>query len=347
MSAEKRKSIFIRALAFFLVAVFLLGVLELAARSSDPYLRRLRGMKNPFWQTHPLRGHSLKPGDYGSIWGIPFHINQLGFRSPEIEKQKPAGVFRVFCLGDSITMGPALPSSVLYPEVLQGLLSQKYPGKTFEVINAGASGYGIKEELLLLKEDGLSLSPDLVVLQHTIYDVPGTSFYDHINPHRDVPVPGKKFLVAHFAIARFVLERYDRLGLKNDLFGLAHYLDMPPDSDAARRIEQGWEQYFKQLSEMSELCRKNNIAFLVLIIPHRAQFEDRRQVFMPQKKLLAFCKENNIAAIDPVSVYQSQKRYPFLFDPVHPNMEGHKILAQLIEDWMEKNMISAQPSENP
>ena len=347
MPAEKIKSFFLRALGFLLVAVVLLGLLELAARSTDPYLRRLRGMKNPFWQKHPTRGHSLKPGDYGSIWGIPFHINRLGFRSPEITKQKPTGVFRVFCMGDSITMGPALPSSALYPEVLQGILSKKYPDKNFEVINAGASGYGIKEELLLLKEDGLALSPDLVVLQYTIYDVPGTTFYDHINPHRDVPVPGKEFLINHFAIARFVLERYNRIGLKNDLFGLADRLDMPADSDAAKRIEQGWQKYFEQLSDMAELCRKNNIAFLVLIIPHRAQFEDRRKAFAPQKRLLAFCRENNVAAIDPVSIFRSQKRYPFLFDPVHPNMEGHKIIAELIADWMGKNLLAGQPQPKP
>jgi lysophospholipase L1-like esterase len=344
MVSEKTKSSFFRALAVCLVAVVLLGLLELAARNSDPYLRRLRGMKNPFWQVHPTRGYSMKPGDYGSIWGIPFHINKLGFRSPEISREKPAGAFRVFCMGDSITMGPALPSSALYPEVLQGMLGQKYPGKTFEVINAGASGYGIKEELLLLEEDGLALSPDLVVLQYTLYDIPGTSFYDHINPHRDIPVPGKKFLINHFAIARFVLERYDRLGLKNNLFGLADRLDMPPDSDAAQRIEQGWRQYFKQLSDMAELCRKNHIAFLVLIVPHRAQFEDRRQSFVPQKRLLAFCKENNIAAIDPVPIFRSQKRYPFLFDPVHPSMEGHKIIAEVIADWIGKNL---NPAQNP
>jgi lysophospholipase L1-like esterase len=339
MPAEKRKFTAFRILVVLLPTLILLVLLELFARRFDPYLSRLRGAKNPFWQKHPTRGASLKPGYHSSHWGVPFSINKLGFRSPEISKQKPAGVIRVLCLGDSITMGPALPDSILYPAVLQKELDEKYPGKTFEVVNAGASGYGIKEEFLLLKEDGLALSPDLVVLQYALYDIPGTDFYDHINPNRDIPIPGKKFLINNLATARYVLEKYERRGLKNDLYGLADYLAMPPDSEAAQRIERGWSQYFEQLLEMEALCKKNNIQFLFLIIPHRAQFQDRRQAFGPQKRLLAFCRKKNIAALDPSPVFAAQKRPPYFFvDRVHPDVEGHRIIAGLIADWMAENL---------
>jgi len=321
----------------------LLTMLELVKRRFDPYLSRERGMQNPFWQKHPSRGHSLKPGDYGSIWGVPFHINRLGFRGPEVSREKPRGVFRVLCLGDSITMGAALPEEALYPADLQKILSARYPSKIFEVVNAGVSGYMIEQELLQLKEDGLKLSPDLVVLQYTLYDPPGTSFYDHINPRRELAIPGKQFLLAHLALARYVEEKYNRFGLRRNVLGWGDLLAMPKHSEAALRIERGWQEYFARLSQMAELCRENNAAFLVLIVPHRAQFEDRRREFGPQKKLAAFGKEHHIGIIDPAPAFAALKKPPYVVDPVHPNMEGHEIMAEMIGDWVGQNLLAGQP----
>ena len=125
--------------------------------------------------------------------GIDFYINKLGFRGPEISEDKPPKTFRVFCLGDSITMGSGLPENILYPRVLEKMLREGYPHKNFEMINAGVSGYGIKEEAMMLEEEGLALSPDLVILQFCVNDVPGTTFSDFINPRRELFIPYKFF----------------------------------------------------------------------------------------------------------------------------------------------------------
>lgn len=343
MSVSNRKSWIARHYKALIFCAVLIALLELLSRRIDPYLSRERGMKNPFWQKHPTRGYSLKPGDYDSIWHVPFHINQLGFRGPEISKTKPAGTFRVVCLGDSITMGSALPEFALYPAVLQKMLSEKYPLKSFKVVNAGISGYMIKEEILQLKEDILPLSPDVVVLQYTLYDPPGTMFFNHVNPHRDLPIQGKQFLLRHVSLARLAQELYGHVGLTGNFFGLAHYFEMPTDSDAAKRIEAGWQEYFKDLGELAEVCKQNNIPLLVLIIPHRSQFEDRRHAFTPQKRLEAFSKEHGIVIIDPAPAFAAQKQMPYGLDAVHPSKEGHEIMAGLIRDWISENIFPGKP----
>lgn len=343
MAASRKR----RLAAILVLVLVLLSALELVKRRFDPYLSRERGMQNPFWQEHPTRGHSLKPGDYGSIWGVPFHINRLGFRGPEISREKPKGVFRVLCLGDSITMGAALPEDVLYPAALQKILSARYPSRKFEVINAGVSGYMIEQELLLLKDEGFLLSPDLVVLQYTLYDPAGTEFYDHINPRREIALPGKKFLLAHLALARYVQEKYNRFGLRRNVLGLGDLLAMKPDSESASRIEHGWQDYLSRLSEMARLCRENHTAFLVLVVPHRAQFEDRRRAFAPQQRLAAFGKDNQIAIIDPAPAFAALKKPPYVVDPVHPDMQGHEIMAEMLADWVGKNLLSEEPAKAP
>jgi hypothetical protein len=78
----------------------------------------------------------------------------------------------VLCLGGSSTYGFG-PSSDLttWPARLEHYLREAYPGRTFEVINAGAQGYSTHESLINLALRGVDLSPDLVVVYHSINDV--------------------------------------------------------------------------------------------------------------------------------------------------------------------------------
>lgn len=332
------KAILFRMLAVLLPALVLAAILEPIARRFDPALRLKEGTKNPFWMKDPILGHALKPGVYGSIWRVPFRINRLGFRGPEITIEKPANTFRIACLGDSVTMGSGLPEEVLYPHALQQILAEKYPHLKFQAINAGVSGYGIDTELLLLQEKIIPLSPDMVVLQFCLNDVPGTVFADHINPRRDIPFPAKKLLLAHSALARFIQERYNRIGLRNSFFGLADYLAMNPDSKSAQKINAAWKEYFSRLQAMAELCRENKIDFLLMVIPHQAEFEDRKHEFRTEKKIAEFTGKNHIPAVFAADAFLKEKSLPYApGDPVHPDLDGHRILAELIADWLSQN----------
>ena len=337
-----------RALAFALLSVFI-GLLLLAipaefvARRLDPNLRRLEGLRNPFWIYHPTRGHALKPNFQGpSIWGVPFRINSLGFRGPEIALTKPEGTFRVLVLGDSIIMGSGLSEQDTFPALLQQELADRFPGRRFEVINAGVSGYGLPEEYTVLKEDGLRLEPDLVVLGFCLNDVPGTVFADHINPRRDGSFPGKQFLLTHLALARLFQERYNRIGLKNDFLGLADWLTAQPGSSVDLRVQAGWEAYRQQLQPLLQLCREHRIHFLFVAFPHQAQFEDRKQEFRPQRQLARLAREMEFELLDPAPDFRPVLDQVYVFgDPVHPSGFGHRLIARRIADYIQKNIFKS------
>jgi len=337
-----------RALAFAFLSIFV-GLLLLAipaefvARRLDPNLRRLEGLRNPFWIHHPTRGHALKPDFQGtSIWGVPFRINSLGFRGPEIAWAKPEGTFRVLVLGDSIIMGSGLSEQDTLPALLQKELADRFPGRRFEVMNAGVSGYGLPEEYTVLKEDGLRLDPDLVVIGFCLNDVPGANFADLINPRRDLALPGKQFLLDRLALARFFQERYNRIGLKNDFLGLADRLTAKPGSSVDRRVQAGWQAYRQELEPLLGLCREHQIPFLFVAFPHRTQFEDRRQEFRPQHELARLAREMHFALLDPAPDFRPVLDQVYVFgDPVHPSGLGHRLIARRIVDYIQKNIFKS------
>ena len=111
-------------------------------------------------------GHHPGALDYNG-YGNPtpeVRINKLGFRDDEILKNKPSNTKRVLVLGDSFTFGMGVNHSEIYTEVLERLLNEQEDGIKYEVLNMGAIGYTTDNQYLLLKEKGLILEPDYVII---------------------------------------------------------------------------------------------------------------------------------------------------------------------------------------
>ena len=101
---------------------------------------------------------------------VPIRTNSLGLRSPEIEDTKPTDTTRILVLGDSVAFGWGVRSEDTFASQLASLLATVYPDKRFEVINAGVSGYGTWQELQWLKQTGVDLQPDVVIVQTHLND---------------------------------------------------------------------------------------------------------------------------------------------------------------------------------
>src|SRR5690606_16916383 len=122
---------------------------------------------------HPYLAYSLTPG-YRSWKNAPSQAshNSLGFRGPETTWEKPEGVYRIACLGGSSTYGHTPTSdATTWPARLGVHLSQRYPERRIEVINAGTSGYSTFESIVNLAFRVSQLEPDLVIVYHSINDM--------------------------------------------------------------------------------------------------------------------------------------------------------------------------------
>ena len=124
------------------------------------------GLEEARVEPHPYLAYVPKPG-FTSKEGAKHQIahNSLGFRGPEVVTPKPAGTFRVLCLGGSSTYGHGPTSNdTTWPARLQAYLKQAKPDMPIEVVNGGCQGYSSFESLANLAFRGLPLKPDLVIV---------------------------------------------------------------------------------------------------------------------------------------------------------------------------------------
>lgn len=89
----------------------------------------------------------------------PVSTNAKGLRTlREIPYSKPAGKRRLVAIGDSYTFGMDGEDQEIWPVLLEESLDQ------WEVVNLGVFAYGIDQQLIMLQEEGLKYSPDIVVV---------------------------------------------------------------------------------------------------------------------------------------------------------------------------------------
>ncbi|MAF65789.1 MAG: hypothetical protein CMJ84_09050 [Planctomycetes bacterium] len=96
-------------------------------------------------------------------YDVTFEINELGLRDDPMESPaKPAGAFRVLCLGDSFTLGYTVERENLFVDQLERWW--KSENRRVNVINAGTEGYSTDQQAVWLKEHGEEFAPDVVLL---------------------------------------------------------------------------------------------------------------------------------------------------------------------------------------
>lgn len=94
-----------------------------------------------------------------------FTTNAFGYRGKNFSIKKAQGVFRVACIGDSVTFGVgASVDATAYPARLEGLLQNQFSGMNIEVINAGIPGYASTHAFVFLVTELVKLEPDLLVI---------------------------------------------------------------------------------------------------------------------------------------------------------------------------------------
>lgn len=125
------------------------------------------------FRPHPVYQYLLNPGARvtysvatapGATTGIQYSISTQGLRDREFPP-KGEDERRVLLLGDSFTMGHAVAEEHMISRQLEALLARRHPDKNITVINGGMNAAGPLQELGMLRERGLPLSPDSVILQ--------------------------------------------------------------------------------------------------------------------------------------------------------------------------------------
>ncbi|MCA8974261.1 MAG: SGNH/GDSL hydrolase family protein [Planctomycetes bacterium] len=251
--------------------------------------------------------------------------NRLGFRGPEIEREKPAGTFRIVILGDSVCYGTGVDDEVTFLRRWEAELNAA-GGQRYEVVNTGHPMYDTTQELAMLRDEGLALQPDLVILVYVVNDIEPTR--DVVErallgkaprPDEAIDDPGDVW-TGLAAWLRPLMPAFAKL-VEHQSDPAARLLSvMPPGTEyVPERFgsgPRGWERSKQALLEIRDLCRRAAVPFFLL--DHS----------LPAVRALpAFCAENDVPY------------FPFRFSPEelarpirnsmldsHSNAAGHQLL---------------------
>lgn len=217
------------------------------------------------------------------LFTIGISQNARGFRDAERAVEKPSGVTRVLCVGDSYTWGWGVEQDAIYTAALERRYAEA--GSAVEVLNAGVGGYSTDQLLLYLWDEGFSYSPDFVVYQaawNDVRDNPRTlveAIYakpafelgdDGALVLQGFPVPP----LGATAMLKYFVSRHSRLAyfLKHRLH-LARFAQTadetpvpdPRPADGRDEVDYPFRLFCRLAAEMDAECRARGAGFVTLI----------------------------------------------------------------------------------
>ena len=156
-----------------LLASLTLFTIESGCRFLEPGPFRLKD-QFPYVADDQL-GQIHKPSSDKSWKGSHFGINSQGFRGPELKPGSTPKLFRVLCIGDSLTFGVGIEEPSSWPRQLEARLQGQLREHDVEVINLAVSGWSGAQYHEAWRRFGPTLVPDLVILGYSLNDLPGAS----------------------------------------------------------------------------------------------------------------------------------------------------------------------------
>ncbi len=163
------------------------GIGEVALRASavpnDRVERggRLKYRFNPY-QPDAVLGYAHRP-DWETVhetaeFRVTVRTDRFGLRGGPAALPKPPDTFRVLAVGDSFTFGWGVEDDEAFPARLAEELAPPPGTRRTEVLNAGVPGWSADTYYLYLRDRGLALEPDLLLLAPMENDIPDLGLVD-------------------------------------------------------------------------------------------------------------------------------------------------------------------------
>jgi hypothetical protein len=263
-----------------------------------------------------------------------FSTDAYGYRTDTVVLPRPAGTFRIVCVGGSTTF-EGWNNATTYPMLVEAMLHEK--GYTHvEVVNAGVSARA-SIDLLTYFDDYLRYEPSLVIHYNGVNDL----CWEHLRSGR-LTLRWRQEVLGHFAVCR----RFAQDALK------------PKDSFMQHRYES---YTFDHYSRFVKRCRERgvDVAFATFAIPQQSKMSAAEERMMSQNfahfwkgapltyptfsryidyynaELLRYTKENGLHCI-PVGA-QIQAGFDYYADICHMKPAGIEHKARVFAEWLIAN----------
>jgi hypothetical protein len=262
--------------------------------------------------------------------------NHYGFRGPEFDEIKPAGIYRVAVLGDSFTYGNGIAEEDRFSDRLAAALGER----RIQVLNFGFPGNNWPDHVATLERRVLRLKPDFVLLQWDTNDV-------------EVDIEGvSRPTVRPLAVSRALHEwlydrsalyaifnvRWTRFALGRQLgnsYGDYMWRVYGDSGSAASRAADEWSHRF------FEDCSREHVPVAVVLFPQFGEtLEDYPLAFL-HARMRQTCEQAHVRCLDLLDRFREVPDTKTLWaSPLdqHPNALANRIaadaiLAGLAPDW--------------
>ncbi len=311
------------------------------------------------WRYDSTKGWSYAPNAAGqSSLGGPdaghIKINSHGYRGKDFRLQKPPETYRVLVLGDSFAFGLGVNVEHSLPAVLQGLLTQSL--RRPEVINMAVSGYSTDQQIVLYREVGSRLAPDLVILVACDNDFEGNlqdfAYNAYYKPYfatngeptlKNVPVPTlsgvqqtKLWLGRHSNVWNAFRSRRSSVPVLSGF--LAWFQVATPRTAPGDAIETMATLTKTLAHDVSNTGAK----FLLINTGHRGERTPLFQELRPRLRV-AGVRFLGLEANFEKARAESPSRYWDFGQDTHWNVEAHRLAAAVIYEYIKTILLSGAP----
>ena len=285
----------------------------LSAKAPDP----------PSAEGPPIQGHGDEGRQYykmaPSAAGAPYRINSLGFRGPEFTREKKPGVTRIFCVGDSNTIGLEAPEEATWPARLGRLLEERAPSQ-FEVINAGFNSYTSFDYRMLITQELVNYSPDVLIVYGGVND---------LNPQHNLRRKTRQ---------GWIKSAHDTFYNRSMLYTLAiekisvmtSGTPVPVAGYKARPIEE----FAENTADIIRVCRQKKIR--VIFVRQLINSSDPVMVQRMDEEmevLKQLCAKEGVEYVDPRKAFTDARQEVFA-DHIHLGAGGYSLLARHVFEYL-------------
>lgn len=300
-------------------------------------------------------------------------FNSLGLRDYEYAKEKPEGTYRILVLGDSFVENSQVELAESFPKVLEGRLNEA-AGSKYEVLNAGVSSYSPGVEYLYLKNVGIDLEPDLVLVYLYANDVTDDYIYSHIPdaafdafglplafPAQQVGSSFREALYRNSHLYRLLSNRIKLLRVRNPGHSSgdvsSDFMAVFKDGPLTGAEKEAWALTEKYLLAINRLSHANGAGFAIVIAPPGIQvspdeFKEGKKMFgfkpdeyiessAMQERIKAIAADNGIPVLDLLPEFKRESAKRLLYYPYdgHWNRDGNRLAAEATDIFLQKSLL--------
>lgn len=264
----------------------------------------------------------MKPNAAVLAWGKELRTNALGFRDSDGEiPPKRAGEFRIVVLGDSFTVSAGVEFERIYTSALERRLAERFPG--VRIINLAVGGYNIVQYAHVLREVGLGLEPDMVLVG--------------VFPDNDFSMDNYElnYRVAAGAASAVPERAWHETTYVYRAIGRKLETKLKGWFGAPREAKQGWQQNAAALEGIPAAARERNTPLAVALVPHTFHFENQRALFA---RVAGLCSGRAIHCISLLEPFAASgiSEASLRLNPLdaHPNEKYNAVVAEHLAAYL-------------